>query len=215
MGKATTVKAIEQAADGGAPASKRRAIVEAAAQVFLTAGYGAASMDAIAAEAAVSKQTVYSHFGAKDALFAAIVESKCDDLMAPIGLPEAPGDDPARVLGDLARRFVAAVFAEPNMALFRVVIAECGRFPELALAFYHAGPVAAVDNLAGYLGELDRKGVLATRDAKATARLFFAMLRGDIYIRRLLGLRPEPTAAEKEALVEQAVTAFLAAHAPD
>lgn len=215
MAKATVATAFDPAADGEAPTGKRRAIVEAAARAFLAAGYGPASMDAIAAEAGVSKQTVYSHFGAKDALFAAIVEGKCDDLMAPMRLPEAPVDGPAKVLGDLARRFVATVFAEPNMALFRVVIAESGRFPELAQAFYRAGPVTAVGSLAGYLGGLDDKGVLAVRDPKASARLFFAMLRGDLYIRRLLGLTPEPPAAEMAAVVDQAVTVFLAAHARD
>ena len=41
------------------------------------------------------------------------------------------------------------------------------------------------------------------------------MLRGDLYLRRLLDLTPEPPAAEIEPLVRQAVAAFLAAHAPD
>jgi TetR/AcrR family transcriptional regulator, mexJK operon transcriptional repressor len=215
MAKATTAKLSEATANGEAPTGKREAIVEAAARMFLTAGYGPASMDAIAADAGVSKQTVYSHFGAKDALFEAIVEDKCRDLMGPVRLPAVTDGDPAKTLGDLGHRFVATVFASPNMALFRVVIAESARFPELAEAFYRAGPAAAADNLAGYLTEFDRKGILAIRDAKASARLFFAMLRGDIYIRRLLDLKPEPSAADKEALVAQAVAAFLAAHAPN
>ncbi len=214
MGKTDVAKAIDATGDE-APAGKRQAIIAAAARVFLAAGYGAASMDAIAAEAAVSKQTVYSHFGAKEALFAALIEEKCDTLMAPMRLPAVPGDDPARVLGNLARRFIAAVLTEPNMALFRVVIAESGRFPELAEAVYRAGPATAVDSLAGYLRNLDRAGTLAIADATASARLFFAMLRGDVYVRRLLGVAPEPPAVETEALVEQAVAAFLAAHAPD
>lgn len=159
--------------------------------------------------------SVYSHFGAKDGLFEAIVEDKCQDLMGPVRLPAITDGNPTKTLSDLARRSVTAVFTSPNMALFRVVIVESARFPELAEAFYRAGPAAAIDNLAGYLIELDRKGNLAIRDAKASARLFFAMLRGDVYIRRLLDLKPEPSAAEKEALVGQAVAAFLAAHAPD
>ena len=57
-----------------APSAKRQVIVRAATQVFLESGYGTASMDTIAAVAGVSKQTVYSHFGAKDALFEAIIE---------------------------------------------------------------------------------------------------------------------------------------------
>jgi TetR/AcrR family transcriptional repressor of mexJK operon len=215
MAKTTTAKISETAATGDAPTGKRRAIVEAAARVFLTAGYGPASMDAIAAEAGVSKQTVYSHFGAKDALFEAIVQGKCAELMAPVQLPGVPGQHHKTALGELARRFLATIFASANMALFRVVVAESGRFPELAAAFYRAGPATAVDNLSGYLAELDRAGAIGVADPTASAKLFFAMLRGDLYLRRLLDLTPEPPAAEIEPLVRQAVAAFLAAHAPD
>lgn len=211
-----TAKTVERAAAGDRPApmGKRRAIAEAAARVFLEVGYGAASMDAIAAAAGVSKQTVYSHFGAKDALFAAIVEGRCADLMAPVVLPAAPGRDPEPVLTEIARRFVDAVLTPANMALFRSVIAESARFPELAKAFYRAGPATATESLAAYLTGLDRAGTLAVRDATESARLFFAMLRGDFYVRCLLGLGPKATAAEKEAQVRQAVAAFVKAHAP-
>ena len=195
------------------PSGKSRAIVEAAARVFLEMGYGAASMDAIAAEAGVSKQTVYSYFGSKEALFEAIIEVKCDELMAPGSLKLVPGQDHAEALTDVARRFLTLVLADPNSALFRVVVAESVRFPELAEAFYRAGPTTATETLAGYLADLGDQGVLAIADATAAAKLFFAMLRGDLYMRRLLGLTPEPPAADIEAVVDQAVTAFLAAHA--
>lgn len=197
-----------------ASASKRQAIIEAAARVFLDQGFGAASMDTIAAEAGVSKQTVYSHFGAKEALFEAIVQDKCIELMAPVSFPSASDQDHEQTLREVARRFVVTVLADPNTALFRVVIAESGRFPELARAFYGAGPATAVEDLAGFLAELERTGVLSIADAKASARLFFAMLRGDLYVRRLLGLAAEPGPEEVDAVVSVAVTAFLAAYAP-
>jgi TetR/AcrR family transcriptional repressor of mexJK operon len=215
MAKATAKPAEPVTTDDRQPPTgKRQAIIDAAARVFLQAGYGAASMDAIAAEAGASKQTVYSHFGAKDALFAAIVEGKCEDLMAPVAMPAVPARDHEKALAELARRFVASMLAPGNMALFRLVIAESARFPELARAFYRAGPLTAVENLAGYLTELADAGTLTTGDPIASARLFFSMLRGDIYIRALLGLDETATAAEMEALVRQAVAAFLAAHAP-
>lgn len=209
MAKAATAPKPEPSTD------KRSAIVEAAARVFLDQGYGAASMDAIAAEAGVSKQTVYSHFGAKDALFEAIIEDKCDQLMAPVTLPAVPGQGPADALAELARRFLGVVLAPPNMSLFRVIVAESGRFPEVAEAFYRAGPAVAVGELAEHLAALDQAGSLAVPDPAASAKLFFAMLRGDLYIRRLLDLAAEPSAGKIEALVAQAVAAFMAAHAPE
>lgn len=48
---------------------KRRAIVEAALRVFAQVGYAQASLDVIAAEAGVSKPTIYNHLGSKENLF--------------------------------------------------------------------------------------------------------------------------------------------------
>jgi AcrR family transcriptional regulator len=172
-------------------------------------------MDAIAAEAGVSKQTVYSHFGAKEALFEAIIEDKCDQLLAPVFEAFQPGQDQAKALNEVARRFLSVILAPPSTALFRVIIAESVRFPELAKAFYRAGPQTAVDNLGGYLKELNKARVIATNDPEASARQFFALLRGDLYIRRLLDLAPEPTAEEVASVAGEAVSAFLAIHAPD
>lgn len=201
------------------PGPKRRAIVGAATGVFLDQGYGAASMDAIAEKAGVSKQTVYSHFGSKEALFEAIIEDKCNELLSGVSLPAQAlkaggGLDPEHLLKDMGESFLFTVLAAPSMALFRVVIAESGRFPELAEAFYRAGPAVALDNLARLLGDFNEAGVLSVPDPASSSRLFYAMLRGDLYIRRLLDLASDPTSVERNAVVKEAVAAFLAAHAP-
>ena len=52
---------------------KRAAVIAAAIDEFLAAGFDATSMDRIAARAGVSKRTVYNHFPSKEALFAAIL----------------------------------------------------------------------------------------------------------------------------------------------
>ena len=196
------------------PTDKGQAIVEAAARVFLKQGYGAASMDAIAAEAGVSKQTVYSHFGAKEALFEAIIQGKCRELMPPDSLKWSAGQDHEKILRLFAHRFLMTILAAPSTALFRVVVAESVRFPELADVFYRAGPATACDYLAGYLGKLHEAGALSVPGPMESARQFFALLRGDLYFRRLLNLTPPPKSPEVEAVVEMAVFTFLAAHAP-
>ena len=196
------------------PMDKGRAIVDAAAQVFLKQGYGAASMDAIATEAGVSKQTVYSHFGSKEALFEAIIQGKCAELMPPDSLKWSPGQDHEKLLCLFANRFLTTVLAAPSMSLFRVVIAESVRFPELADVFYRAGPATACDYLAGYLGKLHEAGALSVPEPKESARQFFALLRGDLYFRRLLNLTPPPKSPEIEAVVRKAISTFIAAHAP-
>jgi len=193
---------------------KAQAILQAGARVFLQSGYGSASMDAIATEANVSKQTVYSYFGAKEVLFEAIIESKCADLSRPVFESLDPRKDPASDLKKFANRFINVILASSSTALFRVIVAESGRFPELAEAFYRAGPQTAVKNLAVYLKQLDRQGALSISDATGSAQQFFALLRGDLYLRRLLDLAPELTDKEVKAVVDKAVSAFMIIHAP-
>jgi len=192
--------------------SKRKAILDAATRVFLKHGYGAASMDAVAQEAGVSKQTIYSHFGDKNSLFESIIEEKCDQLLGPMQKPEIHADDPRATLTEMAKRFLDIVLDPENMAHFRVVVAECVRFPDLAKIFYRAGPRLAAERLAEYLAQVHGKGVLHVPDPLSSARLFFGMLREDLYMRHLLDLGPAPSAADIDRVVRQAVQAFLKAH---
>src|SRR5258705_12847249 len=53
---------------------RRSQILDAAVEVFLENGYGGATIDLVVERAGASKATVYSFFGGKDGLFAAIVE---------------------------------------------------------------------------------------------------------------------------------------------
>src|SRR3546814_3446210 len=63
---------------------KHRSIQQAGTDIFLQRGYGAATMDMIAAEAGVSKQTVYNHFQSKEGLFKAAIGELTTALMAPL-----------------------------------------------------------------------------------------------------------------------------------
>jgi TetR/AcrR family transcriptional repressor of mexJK operon len=217
MAKQATARIEVEGAGRGARAgesSKRAAILAAASRVFVEQGYGAASMDAIARVAGVSKQTIYSHFGGKEALFEAIIRDKCGHLLQPLFVPEVRGADPVRLLTEIAERFLALVLASGNIEFFRVIVAECRRFPELADAFYRAGPSRAAEDLAEYLKEMDRKGTLAVPDPLRSARLFFSLFRGDLWMRKLLGIDPEDLERDARDLVRLAVGAFVSVHAP-
>ncbi len=196
----------------GDPA-KRRAILEAATRVFFKAGYRAASMDHVAGEADVSKQTVYAHFGSKESLFEAIIRAKVDTLVAPaVGLD---GDgEPEAVLSAVAQRFIDMVLQPEGVSLLRVILSERSRFPELAETVYRSGTRLAADGLAKYLARMDTSGALSVADPRAAAQLFFSMLRGDIYMRTLLGVGPQPAEAEIAANIRLAVGTFLARFSP-
>ncbi|MGZ2749081.1 TetR/AcrR family transcriptional regulator [Burkholderia stagnalis] len=111
---------------------KRAAIVSAAIEEFLAAGYDATSMDRIAARADVSKRTVYNHFSSKDALFAAILHQLWDASHSG-STPAFCGDVPLRAqLLDLLARKLRLLNDDAFLALARVAIAAAIHSPERA-----------------------------------------------------------------------------------
>ncbi|HET7570468.1 MAG TPA: TetR/AcrR family transcriptional regulator [Gammaproteobacteria bacterium] len=188
---------------------KHAAIVAAAQEVFLDAGYPAASMDAIAGRAGVSKQTVYNHFGSKDELFGAVIRGRCQQLLEALKPEQAASGWPETVLYSLAQAFVDKMLAPDTLALYRTLVVESQRSPELREIYYRSGPDLAVETLSDYLRLQTRRGVLRVAQPRIAAEQFFAMLGGHLQIRALLGLDPKPPARKIKAYVDNAVATFL------
>ncbi|HEY2706428.1 MAG TPA: TetR/AcrR family transcriptional regulator [Caulobacteraceae bacterium] len=117
--------------------AKREAILEGARAVFMREGFAQGSMDAVAAEAGVAKQTIYRHFRSKEALVEALVEAMC----APEAVRPPTGSLPAgQRLRDLLLTFAAGVASPDSVRLYRAIVAEADRLPELGRLFWEAGP---------------------------------------------------------------------------
>jgi TetR/AcrR family transcriptional regulator, mexJK operon transcriptional repressor len=93
----------------------------------------------------------------------------------------------------------------------RVVLAEAVRFPELGRVFYESGPRVLLQQLAAYLGGLDRD--LKIPDPALAAGQFVSLLRGDLHLRMLLGLVKNVEEAEIDRTVANAVELFRRAYA--
>jgi AcrR family transcriptional regulator len=194
----------------GPPATpKYAAVVEAAAEIFLEQGFGNASMDEIARRAGVSKATVYSYFDSKPALFGAIVQQRCQRSL-PAMLGEFSDRPVEEALTAVGRQFLDVLMMPGSLPLYRTVLAEAPRFPELGRVFYDVGPGRVAAGLAEYLAAQQRRGLLAIPDPRLAAEQFLAAVLGHIHVRLLLGLadRP-PTSAERERAVATAVSTFL------
>lgn len=194
---------------------KREAILEAAENVFLRDGFGAAGMDEIAREAGVSKQTIYAHFGTKHELFAAIVTALSAGSGAR-GHDIAPPDDDRdaeRNFASHAARELEAALTPAVVRLRRLVIAEAARFPELAADFHEHGAQRAVTALAREISRLAHKGVLEVDDPRAAAIDFYWLVIGEPVNRALLlGDDAVPSARALRAHAERAAEVFLAAY---
>jgi TetR/AcrR family transcriptional repressor of mexJK operon len=191
-------------------APKHDAILDAAKRVFLRAGYSA-SMDLVAAEAGVSKQTVYNHFGSKEGLFRAIVDHVSGELLDVLVERDGARADPAATLEAIARRFLKLLLTPSYLALHRMLVAEAPRFPDLAREIYVGGPARAANELALYLADESTKGTLAVTDPALAAEQFFGALCGHLQLRALLSPRDAPHETEIERAIAHAVRGFLRA----
>jgi TetR/AcrR family transcriptional regulator, mexJK operon transcriptional repressor len=194
---------------------KQRDIAEAATRLFMAHGYASVSMDAIARAAGVSKATLYAYFASKDRLFASLVGEACTRSGAgsvEVGEGEADIRSTLTTLGGRALRFM---LEEPSLAIYRVVMAETVRFPELGRAFYERGVSASRRNLAAWLERQMASGRLRSRDPAVAAEQFLGLLRTHIHLRAVLGIGPPPSEAEIDATVAAAVETFLCAYGPE
>jgi TetR/AcrR family transcriptional repressor of mexJK operon len=191
---------------------KRAAILSAGARLFMGVGYASVSMDAVAKEAGVSKATVYAHFSGKDALFAAIVGDRCAAIAAQAEELAAHAPSAQGALRELGRLWMRFLLHPDSMAIHRTVIAECTRFPDLVRAFYEAGPARGRAWLMRRMTEEQRQGRLrADADPAVASDHLMGLLRGELYLRTMLG-GPPPGEAAIDAVVDQAVEVFLRAY---
>jgi TetR/AcrR family transcriptional repressor of mexJK operon len=162
--------------------AKRERVLRAATAAFTLDGYRA-SIDRIAQRAGVAKQTVYSHFPSKDALFREVVRE-----MAAHVLVQLESDDNLRAgLLRFALAYRGRVLRSEGIAMFRTLAAEIPRFPGLARAVYTGGAGETARGLALYLDKAMAAGRLRAGDPRFAAEMLLGMLVGHERIQRLFG----------------------------
>jgi len=199
-------------ADAPVRSDKAQVVLQAATRVFLAQGFSAASTDAIQREAGVSKATVYACYPTKDALFAAVITDQCGRMTEGFAALEPPRGDISCTLAALGTAYLDMLLSPDGLALYRVVVAEAPRFPELGRLFYRSGPKVVADIVAGHLAQAARRGELQlhTIDADGAAGLLVSLLRGESQLECLTHPEARPSAAQRDQWVQRAVHLFLA-----
>ncbi len=197
-------------------AEKRAAVLEAAARVFLSGGYLGASMDEIADLAGVSKQTVYTYFSNKEALFAAMasaLSNEANDRVHNNVAEFGEDDDLEGYLVGYAVRQLEVVLTPRILQLRRLVIGEVGRFPELGAALYAGGPGRAIASLAATFERLADRGALSVHDPLLAATQFnWLIMSAPLNRTMLLGDGAIPSSKELREHAREGVRMFLAAY---
>lgn len=193
---------------------RRDAILDVARDCFLSLGYAATSMSAIATRLGGSKGTLYNYFKSKEDLFAAMMERQCGDLSDVLFDVSSVSDEPRERLRHFGRSFLELLMAPLPLAIHRLVVAESERFPELGRAFYESGPRLVMMRIGEYLDQLMDEGKLRRADPLVAAQHFKDLAISGVYQPRLWGVVGDLTPEQMDVQVECGLDTFLRAYAP-
>jgi len=194
---------------------RRDVILDVAKAFFLSNGYAATSMSAIAAKLGGSKGTLYNYFKSKEDLFAAVMQRQCAELAQSLFEFDVGGVAPRERLVHFGGTFLDTLMRDDSIRIQRLVTAETERFPELGRAFYDSGPKVVLDRLGAYIGQLMDQGMLRKDDPRVAATRFKDLTLSGVYQLKLWGVLGDFTAKQMDEQVEGAVDTFLRAYAPD
>src|SRR5690349_12991836 len=189
-------------------AANREAILDAAATLFLEAGYDRTSLARVAAQAHVSKATLFKQFPTKAALFEATVLAAGDSPVESIEVPPPVDFHPGLVVLCCA---YAELLSRPRIAeLMRTVIAESPRFPELRERTFDFGTLPVLAALGRYLRAEDAAGTARVDDPDLAATQFLGMMATVVFWPRLVHGGWSLTEAETARVVDEAARTMVA-----
>ena len=178
-----------------------------AGALFIKHGYRNVSLEMLAREAHVAVRTIYVKFGGKAGLLKAVLEANRERFFRPQEMVE--DTRPLKEnLRDFALHFLDLIGRPEAIAMHRMVLADAPTNPELAQAFFEAGPQQTRDMLMRFLSRPDIRSQL--RDDLDMAGLPVYLMNciiGDPYERMLFGL-PDTSPAEVEAALDRRLDLF-------
>jgi len=182
--------------------AKHELITLAARELFLAHGYAGTSMGAVTAAAGVSKQTVYNHFAGKVALLIEVISHEVDKLGETARSTQPPNSLPElrEALLRLVRELTDRLMTTESLALFRLIIGEASRLPEVRTGLRGEFAMRLLTRIEGLIrGAVDRGLIVAARpDLNARMLLgpvfSFVMLDGVFLVGEIH--RPDQAALE-------------------
>jgi TetR/AcrR family transcriptional repressor of mexJK operon len=190
-------------------------VLDAARTLFLRQGYAGTTMEEIAAQAGLTKRTLYNNYADKDALFREIVADVlvyAEEFVGELHEEFTVGVTTANLrasLHDLGRRLALGIVRPEVIALRRLLIGEARGFPALAAEYFDRAPGQVLEALASGFAHLDRARLLRVPDPARAAAQFAYLVAGEPLDRAMLGGTVPPRARVIEC-ARDGVKTFLA-----
>lgn len=163
----------------GGPRWRRRAearpddILDAALACFLEEGFAGATVERIARGAGLSKGAVYLYFESKEAMLVALIRRSVRALAEAVAArldAEGEGGDPVMALREAAAQFGVLLTDAKMFAAPRIVLAEAGRFPQLAEIYRREVLDIAMPALGRLIERAKKSGAFRDVDARTAVR---------------------------------------------
>jgi AcrR family transcriptional regulator len=186
-----------------------RLIVEAAAQEFQANGYAATCIANVAQRAGVSTKTLYRLIPTKAELFMSVVTERIRQFVLDADLDGAEWSDPAAVLERILVAYATLTLEARSIAIIRLVLGECGNFPEIADAFYREAILRTGEAMENTLRRLRAVGVIALDDPQEATGMLRGMMIMEPQRAAMLGQREAPSAKEIAGRAKRCAQLFL------
>ena len=188
--------------------AKRRQITDAARALFLSQGFARTSMDAVTAEAGVSKQTLYAYFASKEELLIATLAEALQELGPQRGAPapHTPEELRAALIG-FGGRLLDTMLREDSVAILRLLLGEAVHVPELRNTFLEALPYQLLGRAKAILAATADNGVIVLDHPEISVRMLVGPLMSYVVFGGLMSNDP-PQHPGGEA-IEWLVDAYL------
>lgn len=203
---------MEKTLEGVAPAlegDRRQQIVDAATDLFLEFGYDGATLDMLIERTGGSRRQVYDFFGNKEGLLRAIVTERCLCLAQEVEAISLEGLAPRDMLCKLGLVAAQVILSPEGVKLFRLVVQESGRNPQLGRMMYESGVALSQEKLADYFKRETSAGRLRIEHPEEAAGMFFAAIKGDLHFIALFWGHGQLTESFLRGRVERGVDVFL------
>jgi TetR/AcrR family transcriptional repressor of mexJK operon len=153
---------------------REQRILDSALKIFADKGFVGASMDDIAAEAGISKPTLYQYFSSKDELFTAMMSQERDHMLESFEYPSAEGM--VAELYAFSWHYAEIVLRPEMLNLARLIISEAQRLPEIGRAYQSSGPDRVLAGMMRYLEGQRDAGRLVFDDAELAAEDLWGLI---------------------------------------
>jgi len=187
----------------------RRLIVAAAREEFHTSGYAGASMARVAQRVGISTRTLYRLIPTKADLFRGVVSDRISRFMIEIdeeALDRLPID---QALEHMLVAYGKLSLDEEVVSTLRLVLAECGTFPEIASSFAELALRRTRETMEAWLKRECDRGRLVLEDPPAAVGMLRGMMAMEPQRALMLGLRGAPDRAEIARLARDCARLFL------